>query len=59
MKRTDIIARLSAAGLTFTEGGNHTKVWRDGQYVSAVPRHCEIPENLVRAIQKQTGVTLK
>lgn len=58
MKRRDIIAKLAAAGLILKEGGNHTKVYKDGVYVSAIGRHTEIAENVVRAIEKQTGVKL-
>ena len=59
MKRRDIIKKLEAAGLTMKEGGNHTKVYRDGQYVSAVSRQREIAESVVKAIEKQTGVPLR
>ncbi len=58
MKRRDIIAKLEKAGFTMVEGANHTRVMKDGAYVSAVGRHREIAENVVRAIEKQTGVTL-
>lgn len=59
MKRRDIISKLEAAGLTTKEGGNHTKVYRDGAYVSSVSRQREIAEPVVRAIEKQTGVKLR
>jgi HicA toxin of bacterial toxin-antitoxin, len=59
MKRRDIIAKLTKAGLTIEEGGNHTRILRDGKHLSAVPRHREIGESLVRAIERQTGVTLR
>ena len=58
MKRRDIVRELEAAGLTLKEGGNHTKVYRDGAYVSAIPRHREIHPETVRAIERQTGVKL-
>lgn len=58
MKRRDIIAKLEAAGFTMKEGGNHTKVFKDGVYVSAISRQREIAESVVRAIEKQTGVKL-
>ena len=58
MKRRDIIAKLEAAGLTLKEGGNHTKVYRDGAYVSAIFRQRDIAESVARAIEKQTGVKL-
>lgn len=59
MKRTDIIKKLTKAGLEIREGGNHTKVYKDGVYVSAVSRQREIAESVVRAIEKQTGIKLK
>ena len=58
MKRRDIIAKLEAAGFTMKEGGRHTKVFKDGVYVSAISRQREIAESVVRAIEKQTGVKL-
>jgi predicted RNA binding protein YcfA (HicA-like mRNA interferase family) len=58
MKRRDVIARLAEAGFTMVEGSNHTRVMRDGKYVSAIGRHREIAEPVVRAIEKQTGVKL-
>ncbi len=58
MKRRDIIAKLEAAGLTLKEGGSHTKVYRDGVFVSAISRQREIAESVVRTIEKQTGVKL-
>ena len=41
------------------EGGNHTLVFRDGKYVTAIPRHREIDDALVREIEKQSGVKLR
>ena len=58
MKRRDILTKLQAAGLVLKEGGNHTKVYRDGVYVSAVSRQTDIAESIVRQIAKQTGVKL-
>ena len=59
MKRRDIIKKLEAAGLELVEGGNHTKVMRDGRYISALSRQREIAEPVVKAIEKQTGVKLQ
>ena len=59
MKRRDIIKKLEAAGLEIKEGGNHSKVYRDGRYVSAISRGREIAEPVVKAIEKQTGVKLR
>ena len=58
MKRRDIFRLLQAAGLTFDEGGNHTRVLRDGKLVTTVPRHNEINELTTRNIEKLTGVEL-
>jgi hypothetical protein len=57
-KRRDIVAKLTKAGLTLVEGGNHTRIYRDGTYLSALGRHREIAEPVVRTIEKQTGVKL-
>jgi predicted RNA binding protein YcfA (HicA-like mRNA interferase family) len=59
VKRRDVIRKLEAAGLTIREGGNHTKVYRDGVRISAVPRHAEVKEPTLRSIEKQTGVKLR
>lgn len=59
MKRRDIIKKLSEAGLTFKEGGNHTVVYRGDKKVSVISRQREIAEPVVRQIEKQTGVKLR
>lgn len=59
MKRRDIIRKLTEAGAELREGGNHTKVYIDGQYVSAISRQREIAESVVRAIEKQTNIKLR
>lgn len=59
MKRRDILKTLRKAGFELREGGNHTKVYKDGKYVSAVSRQTEIAENVVRSIERQTGTRLK
>lgn len=59
MKRRDIIKALEAAGFDLVEGGNHTKVMRDGRYISAVSRQREIAEPVVKSIERQTGVKLR
>ena len=59
MKRRDIMRKLEAAGLTLKDGGRHTKVYRDGVFVSVVSRQRDIQENIVREIEKQTGVKLR
>ena len=39
MKRKDILKKLRDAGFTFVEGGNHTRILKDGRYVTVVGRH--------------------
>ena len=59
MKRRDIIKKLEAAGFDIVEGANHSKVMKNGAYISAISRQREIAETVVRAIEKQTGVPLR
>lgn len=60
MKRKDILKKLAEAGFMVREGSNHTRVYdQNGRYVSAVGRHTEIPERIVKEIEKQTGVKLR
>lgn len=59
MKRKDILKKLAAAGFSFLEGGNHTKVYdAAGRLISVMGRHTEIPEKTAKQIEKQTGVRL-
>ena len=59
MKRKDILRKLAEAGMTFKEGGDHTRVYdREGHYRAPVGRHREIDDDIVRKIEKQTGVKL-
>ena len=58
MKRKEILKKLRAAGCTLEEGGNHTRVLKDGRYVAVVGRHTEIHDSMVRIIERQTGVSL-
>jgi hypothetical protein len=53
------VRNAAGAGLELREGGNPTKLSRDGAVVSAVPRHVELPPAMVRAIERQTGVRLR
>lgn len=55
MKRKDILKKLAAAGCTFEEGGNHTRVYKNGRFVTAVGRHVEIADRMVRVLERQTG----
>jgi hypothetical protein len=60
MKRRDILKKLADAGFTFEEGGNHTKAFDGaGVFRTTIGRHIDIPEIIVRKIEKQTGVTLR
>lgn len=46
-------------GFTFQEGGSHTKAYDcHGIFRAIIGRHTEIPEKIVRQIEKQTGVEL-
>ncbi len=58
MKRREIENILKKAGFELEEGGNHTKILKDGRYISSLGRHKEIPEKTVKAIEKQTGIKL-
>lgn len=59
MKRADILKKLAEAGFTFEEGNNHTKaLGHDGVSRTVIGRHNEIKNNVVRSIEKQTGVKL-
>ena len=58
MKRKLLLKKLCDAGLTFVEGGNHTRILKDGCFVAVVGRHAEIDDKMVKKIEKQTGVTL-
>lgn len=58
MKRVDLVRHLKAQGcVLLREGGNHTIFMnpRNNQ-VSAVPRHREINDFLVRKICRDLGV---
>ena len=56
MKRKDLLKKLLAAGFTIKEGGNHTKIYKDGVCVQTLPRHTEIKENTAKAILKSLGL---
>ena len=60
VKRKDILKKLAEAGFTFEEGANHTKAYDPkGVYSAAIGRHTEIPERIVKKIEKQTGVKMR
>lgn len=59
MKRKEILRKLAEAGYTFKEGGNHTKAYdSEGVYRAPIKRQTEIPDRIVKNIEKQTGVKL-
>lgn len=58
MKRKDILKKLRNAGFTFAEGGNHTRILKDGRYVTVVGRHNEIDDRMVKVIERQTGIRI-
>ena len=59
MKRTYILKKLKEAGFSLVEGANHTKVYdQDGNYLSAIGRHIEIDNWVVKKIERQCGVKI-
>jgi mRNA interferase HicA len=52
MKRLEDIAKGKGATMTVTEGGSHTKVRFDGEVVTLVGRHNEVPERTARGSLK-------
>lgn len=58
MKRKKILQLLVQAGCTLEEGGNHTRVLKDGKFISVVGRQPEIDDRIVKKIEKQTGIKL-
>jgi predicted RNA binding protein YcfA (HicA-like mRNA interferase family) len=60
MKRKHLIKKLAEAGFTFQDGGRHTKAYdAQGTMRATIPRHTELNEKLVDAIQRQSGVRLR
>ena len=60
MKRKHILKKLAEAGLVFTEGGKHTKVYDTaGNFLCIVGRHVDIKVWDVLKIEKQTGIKLR
>ena len=59
MKRGDVLRHLASQGCElWREGTNHTLYWNPAtNRVSAIPRHNEIPDNIVRSICKQLDIT--
>lgn len=53
MKRKDIMKRLKEAGCTFSEGGEHTLVYKNGRMITQVPRHKEVSEILAKIILRK------
>lgn len=56
MKRKFLIHKLKAAGFQCEEGGEHTKILRDGKLITTVPRHREVLDLLAKKILKDTGL---
>jgi hypothetical protein len=42
------VARTKEVAMTLVEGGAHTKVCFDGQWVTTIARHREVPEQTAR-----------
>ncbi len=59
MKRKEILKKLLKLGFELKEGGNHTKIYKDGRYLSTLSRQVEIEERIVFKIEKQIGVKLR
>ncbi|MFI3270834.1 MAG: hypothetical protein R3Y11_01850 [Pseudomonadota bacterium] len=59
MKRKEILKRLSKLGFDLKEGGNHTKIYKNGHYVSALSRQAEIDDRRVLEMEKQIGAKLR
>jgi predicted RNA binding protein YcfA (HicA-like mRNA interferase family) len=59
VKRKDILRKLAEAGYRFAEGRHHTRCYDVADaYRTVIGRHTDIPEMVVRKIEKQTGVKL-
>lgn len=56
MKRKFLIRKLEAAGFQCVEGGEHTKVYKDGILKTTVPRHKEVVDLVAKKILKDTGL---
>jgi len=59
MKRRDLVRHLESKECTFLrEGGNHTVYENQvNRRKSTVPRHTEVPNNLVKKICRDLGIT--
>ena len=53
MKRKELERRLRQLGFELIEGGNHTKILKNGKFLSVLGRHSEIGEKRVKEIEKQ------
>lgn len=60
MKRKDILKKLAERGGAHFRKVEATprRMYCNGIFKSAIGRHTEIPEKVVRQIEKQTGVAL-
>lgn len=58
MKRKEILRKLAKLGFEMQEGGNHTKIYKDGVRVSVLSRQNDIDEIIVKEIEKQIGIKL-
>lgn len=58
MKQKEFKRFLASKGVTFQEGGSHTKAYALNGKQSTIPRHAkDLPEPLRKAILKQLGIT--
>lgn len=58
MKRKKILQLLLHAGFTIEEGGSHSRILKDGKFVSVISRQAEVDDRIVKKIEKQTGIKL-
>jgi len=58
VKRQKIAAALTAAGFDCIGGKRHDKFQHEDGRITVLGRHPDIPENTVRLIEKQTGVSI-
>ena len=47
---------IPKAGFTIEHGGSHDKIFKDGKYIDALPRHKEINDFTASRILKKLGI---
>ena len=56
MKYKELLSILTKAGFTIEHGGSHDKIFKDGKYIDALPRHKEINDFTASRILKKLGI---